>query len=327
MLPLWAIACTGGPPTPAGTLLLVSEGSTGPATWAVSADGTGARRLGAELPGALFPGPPDPRGTHALVVSATGGAEGHAERLWLVPLAGEGDPVALSPPAQLIRNPTWAADGGSVVFESDAASFRDLYRVQRAGSFEPDLAADGRIVFDASRDGNAELYVMAGDGTGPVRLTRDPGDDLKPHWSPDGASIAWIAQRGSVARVWVMRADGTEPRILRATGAEDELDLDFAWSPDGRRIAVVVQPRGGGTRSSVQVVEVDGGATVAAFDGPGMDEHPAWSPDGAWIAYSAGEGKASRVVLVTADGRNRRTVSAGGTIEWLPRWVPSPGSG
>lgn len=326
-LPLWALGCGGGPPAPTGTILLVSE-RPGPTAWAVPVDGGSARRLGGELEGGVFPGPPDPRGTHALLVSAVDGPEGHTERLWLAPLDG-GPPLALTPPAQIVRNPVFTPDGGAILFESDAASFRDLYRVPRGGgppvrltdqpngSFEPEVAPSGRILFGSSRDGNAEIYVMEPDGSAPRRLTEHPGDDVRPRWSPDGATIAWIAHRDGEARVWTMNADGTGARRVRAGGSGN--DLDFAWSPDGRQLAVVVQE--GPKAEALHVISAADGASVGVHDGPGVDEHPAWSPDGAWLAYTAGEGEKAEVVLVRPDGKARRTISAGGEVEWLPRWV------
>ena len=36
------------------------------------------------------------------------------------------------------------------------------------------------IAFDSDRDGNREIYVMNPDGTDPVNLTNNPGDDWDP---------------------------------------------------------------------------------------------------------------------------------------------------
>ena len=47
------------------------------------------------------------------------------------------------------------------------------------------------IVFHTNRDGNFELYVMNRDGSGQTRLTNYPGVDQFPDWSPDGREIAF----------------------------------------------------------------------------------------------------------------------------------------
>src|SRR5574341_632664 len=53
--------------------------------------------------------------------------------------------------------------------------------------------------------------------------------------SPDGARIAFVSQRGGKDRLWVMNADGSDPRLLNP-------DLDRirgpVWSPNGSFILV-----------------------------------------------------------------------------------------
>jgi len=51
--------------------------------------------------------------------------------------------------------------------------------------------ADGRIVFTSLRDGDMEVYSMAGDGSDVKRLTNSPGPDGGPFYSYDGSLIAW----------------------------------------------------------------------------------------------------------------------------------------
>lgn len=323
------LAGCGGPEPATGRLLLVSERGGAPATFQVAADGTGLRRLDGP-PGAVFPGAGDPLGTHALVVSAEELADRtHREQLWLVPLDG-GAPRTLTPPAGRIRNPSWGPAGAWVVFESDAMSYRDLFRVARDGSgltrltdaehgsFEPDVSADGaRIAFGTSRDGNAEVYTMAADGSDVRRLTDHPADDVSPRWSRDGQQLAWISRRDGRARVWLTDGRGAE-RPLRPNPDEAE-DLDLAWSPAGNRLAVTVTT--GPKAVLVEVVEVATGTVVARLDGEGPDEHPAWSPDGRWLAFSSSRGGSPAIWLATADGQAARPVTEGGT-DWLPRWVP-----
>ena len=76
----------------------------------------------------------------------------------------------------------------------------------RAPVYSPD---GSQILFDSTRDGNTEIYVMNADGGNQRRLTNDPGEDWGATWSPDGTFIAFNSDRGGPMDIWVMRADGT----------------------------------------------------------------------------------------------------------------------
>src|SRR6185436_17569656 len=82
-------------------------------------------------------------------------------------------------------------------------------------------AAVSAIVFFSQRDGNLELYLMAGDGGNVRRLTSDPLNDLDPRWSPDGTRIAFSRGAGGQSSdVFVMDV---------ATGNVTQLTTDPAF--------------------------------------------------------------------------------------------------
>ena len=292
--------------------------------WQVSAADGEAVPLSAGA-GAQFPGPADPRGTHALILAVEDDASMHRETAWLAPLAG-GDPIRLTPGAGRIRSPVWSPDGALLVFESDATSFRDLYRVARDGTdlrrltecdqgcFEPTVSADGRhVVFTASGD-DVELHRVAVDGTGRRALTDSPYDELSPAHAPTGDRIAWLRRD----RVWI-RGEGGERPLLPADHGRQAA---FAWAPDGEHLAVVVEasPR----NLDIHVVAVDGDV-VARYGDDAVDEHPTWSPDGEWIAWTRGQGPEADVVAVRVGGRwPVRPITTTPGPDWLPRWLPAP---
>lgn len=325
-LQLIALVLGCGTPRPDGTILWVAERRGHAEVWASDADGAHARPL-AELPGTSFPAAPDPLGTHALVVTAEDGPRGHREGMWLIPL--DGSPAApFGPRSQRIRNPAWTADGQRIVFESDIESYRDLYAIPRAGgkpvrltdaphgSFEPAISPGGQLAFGTSRDGNAEIYAAAADGSNPVRLTDDVADDVHPAWRPDGGRLGWISHRGGAARIWTMAPDGTDarPLVVRSPG-EQTTDIDFAWSPDGAVVAVAVMT--GPREVDIDLVDGASGARLARLGGPGVDEHPAWSPDGRWLVYTS----AGDLVRVTRAGDDPRPLTHDAAPDWLPRWL------
>lgn len=76
----------------------------------------------------------------------------------------------------------------------------------------------------------------AGDGVGRRLL---PGFDAvvrKPRWSPSGETLAFLANASGSHQVWLLDVTSGALRQLSAIGRGV---VDFAWSPDGRRIAVM----------------------------------------------------------------------------------------
>ena len=329
---LLLVACASPPPpTPpppaTGTLVFVSEADGKPAGAYLSAAG-GEVRLLPRVAASVYPGEPAPDGSGVLAIGVDEGDGGHREALWWIPLDG-GEPRVLTPPAGRIRAPSWSADGAWITCEGDWNGQPDVYRLPRAGgepgrltaadngSFEPDVSASGRVAFGTSRDGNAEIYTMRATGDDLVRITEHPKNDTHPKWSPDGTDLVFLSDRDGKNAVW-WTEDGAAPRPLREP-QPGRFDMDMTWAPDGRRLAIVVQTSPGELR--IEIVDVATGATTGTLDGPGADEQPVWSPDGAWIAYSAHPEQDGEISLATPDGKTRRRMTTRPGADWLPRWV------
>lgn len=109
---------------------------------------------------------------------------------------------------------------------------------------DPVIAPDGtRIAFavteldPAANSYRSGLWLYAG-GRDAV-LTKGPWRDTRPQWSPDGQFLAFVSTRGSNGRqVWVLPAGGDTPWALTSFAGGV---VDFAWSPDSRRLVVVAR--------------------------------------------------------------------------------------
>jgi Tol biopolymer transport system component len=87
--------------------------------------------------------------------------------------------------------------------------------------------------YEPGDDASAEIYVMGSDGSEKTNLTRSPGQDHSPAWSPDDTKIAFASTRGGVLpHLWVMNTDGSNQTRLTAVNGEYP-----AWSPDGTQLA------------------------------------------------------------------------------------------
>ena len=82
-----------------------------------------------------------------------------------------------------------------------------------------------------------DIYIVDITGENLQQLTDHPRQDLYPAWSPDGQWIAFWSNRDGGNAIYLMEADGANPKWL-ANGRRPE------WSPDSQQIAFVSR-RGG----------------------------------------------------------------------------------
>ena len=148
----------------------------------------------------------------------------------------------------------------------------------------PDWSPNGRkIAFTHVHKG--AVYVIRPDGSGRRALAsmKWSGRTWRVKWSPDGRLIAFVSDD----HLWVMNADGTQPRKL-AEGRVDNRgtrSADFAWSPDSRQIAFTQCCR----EDEIFIVNADGSGLLQLIDNDDrvFDGHPTWSPDGRAIAFTS----------------------------------------
>jgi TolB protein len=94
----------------------------------------------------------------------------------------------------------------------------------------------GQVIFSSEQAGNWDIYRIRIDEIGrplgePEALTTDPAQDITPVFGPDGQQIYFRSSREGQWAIWVMNADGSEPRRLIVTGGSDD------WKAE--RIAVI----------------------------------------------------------------------------------------
>lgn len=129
------------------------------------------------------------------------------------------------------------------------ASARELYRfTPLKGEIEPRIArisprGDAVAFYDENR------IVTIALGTGAVKVLRQGTleDGLwssSVRWSPDGRFLAYLddATWESPARLWVMRADGTENRCLVSDDSRQTKVKSFLWHPRQNRIFYILGP-------------------------------------------------------------------------------------
>jgi len=134
-----------------------------------------------------------------------------------------------------------------------------------------------------------------------------------PVWSPDGASLAFVAT--------VDGTTGLHRKLLRGssmTRLDAHRSLPFSWSPDGRFIAEIFA--GEETGADIWILPVSGeGEPYPYTSTKSLEVNPAFSPDGRWIAYASDETGSFEIYVGSFEEPERRwQVSTKGGQS--PRW-------
>lgn len=191
----------------------------------------------------------------------------------------------------------------------------------------PATGLKGRIVFASDRSGDLEIWTATADGGGLRRLTKTPGSDFSPQWSPDGTKIVFESDRDHPSadpakvtdEIYVMNADGTGQKRLTSNNVED---WGPRWSPDGKRIVFAAGAPKAGDDLDVFVMNADGSGRKDLTPGPGRDFTPDWSPDGKRIVFASDDDGDYDLYVMNAEGKGVSKLFDGAADVTGPSWSP-----
>lgn len=170
----------------------------------------------------------------------------------------------------------------------------------------------------------SDIKVMELAGGRVVSLTSSALFEQESSWSRDGSRLAYSVARGdSTAELHTMRADGSDSR--RIVSEEGSSARRPTWSPDGRRIAFVLEPSVPtsavpGNVNAIWIVDDDGAnmRRVDEIDSDTYTTSPAWSPDGRFLAFVQIDSGGSHVRVLDLETEAVVWVGSGN----LPAWSP-----
>jgi WD40-like Beta Propeller Repeat len=186
----------------------------------------------------------------------------------------------------------------------------------------PTWSPDGvKIAFASNADGKFHVYVINADGTGLHRLSGTSWNDDDPAWSPDGTTIAFDRYRSwccGVSAIYVMNADGTQPRRLAAGHLP-------SWSPDGSKI-VSHDYDAGDDNLHLFLMTATGSGQRQLTSGSCDEIDPAFSPDGSTLAFDWD--CRGRLGIALKVGRRIHRISAPQRgFDFHPAWRPTATGG
>ena len=192
--------------------------------------------------------------------------------LWIVCAEWRLELISRFPGPAWDREPAWTPDGTAIVFSSDRSGKFDLWRVT----------------------------IGANASAQPERVTSSTLPDGQPTVASDGR-IFFVRGRLGTAALWVRSANGAEARVTKERAVEQWPTLSF----DGTRLAFVAIADG---THKLHIRSVDADRDTSILIDPRI-EHPAWSPTGDRISWTAA-GPRGSVYVSPADGRYINLLSA-----------------
>ncbi|HEU4388171.1 MAG TPA: winged helix-turn-helix domain-containing protein, partial [Blastocatellia bacterium] len=197
---------------------------------------------------------------------------------------------------------------------------RDTQKARRMTFFperdeDADVAPDGKSFVFASKhggDGLFKIYVMSTAEGSPQRLTRSTVEEQTPRFSPSAGWVAYTRtnESGSGHSVWQVPAMGGQESLLVADASLPD------WSPDEREILFVRALVDGQYVLKAMLLGDKSEREILRWSG--LIDMPAWSPDGALIAFVSNE---SAWVVPAEGGPPRRITESDVSVQTLG-WTP-----
>jgi dipeptidyl aminopeptidase/acylaminoacyl peptidase len=191
------------------------------------------------------------------------------QQIAIVDPRGEEWPRRVSREGDFLFDPAWSPDGTLAWQE---------WRV-------PDMAWDASRIWLLTPDGERRVVDGGRDGSA------EPVSAIQPRFSPDGHALAYLSDRSGWWNLWLYRLATGERHQLFKEEAEHggptwgPGGMRFAWSPDGRQIALTRTQSG---FSGVMLVNVADGSTRPLGPQDGSVQAVSWSPSGDRLAVICG---------------------------------------
>lgn len=211
--------------------------------------------------------------------------------------------------------------------------FRFLFAAGLAASAALALAGCGGsakprpdLIFVSTKSGVYDLYAANADGGDQTRLTHGSTSSAAgsqelayardPAWSRDGRRIAFDSTRDGPSTIFVMDANGKNPRPISRSVYGDRQPT---WSPDGKRIAFIR-----GKAGALYVESSSGSGARRLTFTTAAESDPSWSPDGRWIAFVrvTANTPTRELWLVRPDGSGAHELTTLGASVGAPAWSP-----
>jgi serine/threonine protein kinase/Tol biopolymer transport system component len=249
-------------------------------------------------------------------------------------------------PAPILEGVVAAPDSGGAQFSfSETGNFAyvaghsgganvSIYWMDREGNFTPlrqtpsayynlAFSPDGkRLALDIVDGKRRDIWLYEWERDTLTRLTFAGEANSFPVWTPDGQRITYSSvDKDAVNNLWWIRADGAGD-TQRLTESKSP-QFAHSWNPDGKVLAfnqitatsdIMNLPIEGNEKSGWKP-----GQPKPFLNSPFLEQSPAFSPDGRWLAYHSTESGSYEVYVRPFPGPGGKwQISTGGGV--TPKW-------
>jgi dipeptidyl aminopeptidase/acylaminoacyl peptidase len=250
-------------------------------------------------------------------------------QIWIAVVA-TGERYQLTSGKKSSTGPQWAPDSRRLAFGSDRDSKRQIYLISPSGGEASQLTAEENGVggFAWSPDGAWIAFTSTGPDVKAKKDRKDKYGDFEVIGGEYSMSHLWRVKVPAEMPYDVKKLPKAEP----LTKGEQFTVSQFAWSPDGARIAFSAgrdPDLGSPDTEQIYVLDLADLHVRKLTETPGPNGSPKWSPDGRQIAYVTSNGEpffyySNRyIAVIPADGGAARVLTLdfdedAGLLDWAP---------
>ena len=236
----------------------------------------------------------------------------------------------------------WAYIGGTYGDETIVELFRAALRVGWEPAIEEVLLMSSDSLSADWKQAVQSEYLPLMQGkrdpaeSGALLLAPSTGagnQNISPSVSPDGTKVAFLSEKDLFSidlYIADARTGEIEKKLISANSDPHFDALGFMetsgdWSPDGGQFVFTVTAQGD---NELAIIDVESGNITKKIDveGIGAIKSPAWSPDGAFIAFSGLKGGISDIYTWNIDTEELDQLTDDKYADLQPTWSPDQSS-
>ena len=217
-------------------------------------------------------------------------------------------------------NPIAYGSNGICLSSTDGSS---KVRLTNGDHGYPAWSPDGKqLAYYGYYDGRKtwSIHTVNRDGTNNKRITHVKNKwDNMPTWSPDGSKIVFAREYAGEDgawqhELWIMNADGTEERQLKALRGGGPCFL-----PDGR---LLYHSEYSDKESEITIADLDGQNMIHLTDNEAEEWDAKVSPDGKEIAFTSNRAGNHDIYVMNIDGSGLKRLTDNDIDDYGPSWSP-----